>query len=262
MRQSEFIQELKINLAEKLSEQEVEDILADYESFFTSGREEGRTDDQISQELGSPAFLAQSLLEEQDGKNNKAMNKRIANPGKRLCAFLIDSVIASIPSFIVSLFIGSAVLPFILMILFYSSPAVSLSLFSASASFHEEESYATVTDAKGQVVKTQIEQSGNKPAAALIDASIAGVAFYLLYSLLCTWLLKGQTLGKKLMRIKVRFSTTDPATKGAIFYREFLGKILINSIPIVPLVSIFTVLFTKEHKALHDMLAGTIVTDC
>lgn len=262
MKQSEFIQELKANLAERLNEQELADILSDYESFFTSGREEGRTDDQISQALGSPTFLAQSLLEEQNGKNDKVLNKRIANPGKRLCAFLIDSIIASIPSFIVTLIIGTAVVPFIFMILFYSTPALSLSVYTASASFSQDESYATITDAKGQVVKTQIEHSGNKPASSLIYIGIAGIIFYLFYALLSTWLLKGQTLGKKLMCIKVRSSMTDPVSKGTIFYREFLGKVLINSIPLVPLISIFTVLFTKEHKALHDMLADTIVSDC
>ncbi|WP_157800238.1 RDD family protein [Sporolactobacillus pectinivorans] len=262
MKQSEFIQELKANLAERLNEQELADILSDYESFFAFGREEGQTDDQISQELGSPAFLAQSLLEEQDHKHEKTLNKHIANPGRRLCAYLIDAVVASIPSFIVSLFIGSAVFPFIFMILFYSTPALSLSVYTASASFSQDESYATVTDTKGPVVKTQIEHGENKSAPTLIFTGIVGIVFYLFYALLCTWLLKGQTLGKKLMRIKVRSSTTDRASKGAIFYREFLGKILINSIPIVPLVSVFTVLFTKEHKALHDMLADTIVSNC
>jgi uncharacterized RDD family membrane protein YckC len=83
----------------------------------------------------------------------------------------------------------------------------------------------------------------------------------MLYSLGATLILRGQTIGKRLMRIKVRRSDTDPVTRGRIFSRELLGKILINSIPIVPFISIFTILLTKEHKALHDMLADTIVVE-
>jgi len=63
------------------------------------------------------------------------------------------------------------------------------------------------------------------------------------------------------MHIKVMHSNKESAKRSSIFIRELLGKILINSIPIIPLVSLFTILFTKEHKALHDMLADTIVVE-
>ncbi|MHB8062240.1 MAG: RDD family protein, partial [Ruminiclostridium sp.] len=86
-------------------------------------------------------------------------------------------------------------------------------------------------------------------------------AFYLFYALICTLLFRGQTIGKKIMRIKVRHSNTKSITNVGIFCREFLGKTLINSIPIIPLISLFTISFTKDHKALHDMLGDTIVSD-
>ena len=63
------------------------------------------------------------------------------------------------------------------------------------------------------------------------------------------------------MNIKVKNSNLASVSNGSIFFREFIGKIFINSIPFIPLISIFTILFTHEHKALHDMLSDTIVSD-
>lgn len=63
MNQSEFIRILKEQLQDRMSEHELTEIINDYESFFVSGREEGRTDNQIAEELGSPIILATSLLE-------------------------------------------------------------------------------------------------------------------------------------------------------------------------------------------------------
>ena len=44
-----------------------------------------------------------------------------------------------------------------------------------------------------------------------------------------------------------------------IFKREVLGKVLLNSIPIFPVISFFTMLFTKDRLTLHDMIGKTIV---
>lgn len=48
MKQFEYLNELKENLEGRLSPETIKDILSDYESFFVSGREEGKTDDEIS----------------------------------------------------------------------------------------------------------------------------------------------------------------------------------------------------------------------
>ena len=82
MKQSEYLRELKENLDGKFSPEALKDILSDYESFFVSGREGGKTDDEISGELGSPAFLAKSLLEEHADHKPDQTDKHVANPGR------------------------------------------------------------------------------------------------------------------------------------------------------------------------------------
>ncbi|MCQ2008900.1 RDD family protein [Sporolactobacillus sp. STSJ-5] len=255
MKQSEFIHELEIQLKGNISEEDLREVLSDYESFFISGREEGRADDEISAELGSPSYLAQLLRDEQS-QQGRTINKNIANPGKRLCAFLIDAVIAVLPALLFSLLSKIAVPVLFMLIFSYASPAWGVSIYGGTAAYYQETS-TTVFD--GHNVVTENRTIG-KPSALMITFNYLSVAFYLFYALICTWLLHGQTLGKKLMHIRVRTATAEPASKWTIFYREFLGKVLINSIPLIPLASLFTLLFTKEHKTLHDMLADTIVT--
>lgn len=260
MKQSEFIHELEIQLKGIIPEEDLREILSDYKGFFISGREEGRTDDQISAELGSPSYLAQSLRNEQNDRLH-AFNKNIATPGKRLCAFLIDSVIASVPFLFSALLISSTIVPFLSLVLFYSNPAPSTIFYTATSMFYDK-TYTEVSEhAMHKNDNTTLIVKTEKHASLRNFIEIVGFTVYLLYSLICSLLLHGQTLGKKLMRIRVRAATAEPASKWTIFYREFLGKTLINSIPVVPLISLFTLLITKEHKALHDMLADTIVTN-
>jgi uncharacterized membrane protein len=294
MKQSEYLRELEINLESRLSPAEIQDILSDYESFFAAGREEGKSDDNISEELGSPAYLAKTLLSEHDdgdsykgsgkesykesGSQSKTAAIPAANPGRRLCAYLMDSIIAVLPALIVSFVFMANALPAYMMLLFSPSPAAgtaALVSYSAYTVVKNEtvgldEIVTTQASIKSNrdVVSTQVYRKGldgrwtsQKPnISAAVFAGIS-LAFYLLYSTVSTLLLKGQTIGKKLMGIQVRRSGKGQVSVGMIFFREFLGKVLLNSIPIVPIVSLFTILLTKEHKALHDMLADTIVTD-
>ena len=46
-----------------------------------------------------------------------------------------------------------------------------------------------------------------------------------------------------------------------IFVREVLGKVILNSIPVIPVISIFTMIFTKKRLALHDMIGKTRVVE-
>lgn len=290
MRQLEYLRELKENLEGKVSAEELKDILADYEGFFYSGREEGKTDDEISDELGSPAFLAKSLLEEINRRGNgqsgdkervqghSRSNNHIAKPGRRFCAFLIDAAIAVLPVLVISLMILRVIIVPYMMFLAYPSPGSGASLFIGYAAFSTftveksngvEETYTYRLDggsSEGTYEKREVvsldkgRETGRSGSLIYIFAMVA-LAFYLFYSLVSTLLFRGQTIGKKLMRIRIRSSNSGAVRPIDIFIREFLGKTIINSIPLVPIVSLFTILFTQEHKALHDMLVDTVVAE-
>lgn len=287
MKKSEYLRELKENLESKLPYEELNDILSDYESFFHAGKEEGKSDDNISNELGSPAFLAKSLIEERE-ENKIIQDKRITAPGKRFCAYFIDAVIAIIPVFVLTLIVFKSVAPSTILFVSYPSPLLGTMTSMGFATFEtytkestqgeiliEEEKIFNDSEQNSTIESTSNEGTdeviganayenssvANRPNLIVRVTAIVGIVFYLLYSVICTLLLKGQTIGKKIMNIKVKYSNLESVSNGSIFFREFLGKILINSIPFVPIISIFTILFTSEHKALHDMLSDTIVSD-
>ena len=61
MTRNEYLSKLKSYLS-ALREGELREILLDYEEHFNIGREKGKTDDEISAELGSPKEVAESIL--------------------------------------------------------------------------------------------------------------------------------------------------------------------------------------------------------
>jgi len=244
MKQFEYLNKLRENLKGELPAETVEDILSDYESFFEAGREEGKTDDEISAELGSPALLAKSLLEVHENGQAIQLDKHIAQPWRRLSAYLIDAIIAALPLFVLEILLNN-IIASIGALMAYPAPGIALYVSIAAAA------YTDFSTTSGNAVYYNRD----------FIASVVCIIFYMLYSLIFTLIFKGQTIGKKLMSIRVCSSDTSNATFGRIFTREFVGKVLLNSIPLLPIISLFTLILTKEHKTLHDMLADTIVVE-
>ncbi len=60
MTRGEFLGELRAGLT-GLRQQDIEDIIADYESHFADGRAAGRSDDDVARALGDPVRLAREL---------------------------------------------------------------------------------------------------------------------------------------------------------------------------------------------------------
>lgn len=65
----------------------------------------------------------------------------------------------------------------------------------------------------------------------------------------------GQTLGKKVLSLKVVNETGQTPGAGKFFLREIIGKLLSSILMIGYLIAIFD----KRKQALHDKIAGTFV---
>lgn len=64
MTKAEYLEELRTGLEERFTPGETADILDEYAGFFDSGREEGRTEEDVAAGLGSPAALVRMLAAE------------------------------------------------------------------------------------------------------------------------------------------------------------------------------------------------------
>jgi uncharacterized RDD family membrane protein YckC len=79
----------------------------------------------------------------------------------------------------------------------------------------------------------------------------------------CVWLDRyGQTIGKRILGIRIVRSNGEPATLGRIFLYRFLPVTLLGGIPVLGTLLTFTdilLIFRDSRKCLHDQFADTIV---
>lgn len=173
---------------------------------------------------------------------------------KRGVAYIIDIIVAFAPALVVYIiFTGtySGLTP-----LYYPAPVVG-AVSMADLPVAVDERVSTVTTDDGGIVTTH-NYSTSATAARML--SVAVIIMYVGYSAFCTVMYDGKTVGKKFMHIKT-VSTGDYGFTKAMLFREIIGKIIINSTVIVPVLSIFTILFTKERKAIHDFIGKTRVVE-
>ncbi len=115
-------------------------------------------------------------------------------------------------------------------------------------------------------------------------ATLIGIAISLLYYVLYVYKNDGQTIGKKMMKIKIKKKNNDQLTMNDLLFRTmilqgtlvsiigfctilFLDKdtylatnSLLNLVQYsILLISFFLIAFTKEKQGLHDKLVGTVV---
>ncbi|CEN27037.1 membrane protein [[Clostridium] sordellii] len=76
LNKKEFLEILKDYLSNHFSEDEVNDILRDYEEYFIDGEIEGKSDIQIIESLGSPKSIVRDLVGEMKESRINYNNKR------------------------------------------------------------------------------------------------------------------------------------------------------------------------------------------
>lgn len=242
MNKEEYLQSLKEYLSGRIDDDELKDILSDYEGFFLTGAEEGKTEEEISEELGSPKDIAFSLIEE----GGKKLSLRYAPVYKRIPALIIDVIVAGLPFiwFAPNTAIGSYFMP---QVMFNMIPAL---LSTVKCSNH-----------------TWISPIRSLWTAAIIASAL----WFLLINPLCMIIFKGYTLGKRIMKIRVVSADGTRANFIQIIIRECIGKYFINMLGsflpsiLVLLPSIASLIWacaSKEHRTIHDAIARTCVIDC
>lgn len=248
MTREEFLEEIAENLHGKMTTNEITDILNDYNEYFDAGMREGKTEEEICSEWGSPARIVKTLLAE--GQVNSSIDrvsvKHIPNSGhslekyelhfaplpNRIIAFIIDALIASLPiALLTRAFFAFFIMPFMPVVILSMA---TVTAYTSSPNLQSERIYGTLA-----------------------------LAFYVLYPIISLLLLKGQTVGKLVMKIKVVRQDGSPLRLTDILARETLGKLFVNGISfgIASLVSFIWSLVSNQHKTVHDVIGGTRVVN-
>lgn len=91
---------------------------------------------------------------------------------------------------------------------------------------------------------------------------IISLVLFSYYSLI-PYRLNGQTIGKRMFRIRTVNVDGTSMSFMTIFVREIIGRLFINfsTLGLAIPVSILVALYRKDHRTIHDVLANTIVID-
>jgi uncharacterized RDD family membrane protein YckC len=116
------------------------------------------------------------------------------------------------------------------------------------------------------LVATGAADAAIDPSAATIDVNVLGLAGLLCLCGFIAWIWvtavlvarNGQTIGKRLLEIKVVRSDGSPASLGRIFWLRNFGNWLLSVIPFYGLVDLLLI-FGVRQQCIHDLLADTIV---
>lgn len=109
-----------------------------------------------------------------------------------------------------------------------------------------------------------IVSAGDRSAIAMVAGVVVGLSGFLVWAYFTFLNVKrtGQSLGKKILGIKVVRTNGSPASVGRIFWLRNIANALISAIPILGavygLVDLLFI-FTESRQCLHDKLADTIV---
>lgn len=173
---------------------------------------------------------------------------------KRGVAFVIDALMAFIPALVMYFIFAKSNIG--LTPVYYPAPIIGgISMIDLPKEVNE--SVSIVESDEGGVISTT---NYSMTATLCRTLSVVVIIFYVGYSAFCTILYDGKTIGKKLMRLKVVTDGEENLTK-ALALREIVGKIVINSTVIVPVISLVMALAAPKRKTIHDYIGKTRVVE-
>lgn len=293
MTKNEFLRELLGTLQGRMPQADINEILLDYRDIFDSGSVEGKSEDEISAEIGSPAGIARTILSDAIRVDTSPMGdiSNLASMGRRLGAYIIDSFTCGFLIFMV--FILSAAAFFTV-----GSSQMEIRQDSSSPRYTQKITYGK----DGEMSKLEILHNGKRIFKGDTDAYnefieendikisayervtandiggmknirvltllplFFGVFVFGISNLLTTlqlWLTNGYTLGKWALKIRVVKPNGNKLTFLECFLRDTVIKTIANSITsgLLNLGSFIWASATPENKTVHDLAASTKVVN-
>lgn len=276
MKKREFLNELENALSGRLSESDIREITSDYGDIFENGTGSGKSEEEVAAELGSPAKIARTILEDGgDGKDpqyaksgsereytdfqrninektsriidkviepDRSVNSETLAPmSRRLGAYVIDGVLLG------GIGIGG------LLALF----APFMYMVRSSASVH----YVDL----GPMAGPMMSASGPVTRFAFMNIIILFLLMgaFNLFTTIFLWASNGYTPGKFLLKMRVVKINGAKITFLDALLRELVIKCIANSLlsGFLNVGSFIWGCMTEDHKTVHDLAAQTRVVE-
>lgn len=293
MTRKEFLTELKNSLEGKLPQDEISEILNDYNDIFGNGIYDGKTEEETAIELGSPAKIARKILEDTPEKQFKSNadksytdTRNLASMSSRFGAFAIDTIIGTI---ILVIIMAAAYIPFL------NQERVIWNVDNGGsgyeAKFHKDSNGLTTKVEVLDKNHKNVFEGSSEEFVSFIDSNKLDISkdfsirkhvttvkvpfpsrvklLIFLTALLAsnifnsfiTWKLKGYTIGKKLFKIRVQKIDGSAISFMDAIFRELIIKSIANVIlcGLLNIGSLIWASLTSERNTVHDRAAKTIV---
>lgn len=285
MNKNEFLSELKNALDGRLSESDIREITSDYGDIFDHSAADGKTEDEVAKEIGSPAKIARTILE--DGMDagvkagNSGSNSSETNGGREYTDFqkninektskIFDKVIEPDQNVAIeklapmSRRLGAYIIDSLLLGVVVIGGMIALfapflyMVRSSSAEIHY------VTSNLGQMGNQMITMGGPASGFAITNVIVVVMLFgaFNLFTTIFIWATNGYTPGKWILNMRVVKINGGKISFLDAFLRELVIKCIANSLlsGFLNLGSFIWGCVTDDHKTAHDLVAQTRVVE-
>lgn len=277
MNKIEFLRELENGLDGRLPESDMKEILSDYRDIFENGMANGKGEEDIAAEIGSPGRIARTILE--DGLNEGNAGNRSGSESQREYTDFQQNINEKTSKFFdkivtpdsqvkisslapMSRRLGAFVLDFILMglffvllfIIFLIPLGLMRTIFLDSGSFY------------GPLQNLHYGLSHFVSSFGLFAFGNIGMLLFTfgtfnLFGAIILWATDGYTPGKWILKMKVVKLNGQKLTFVDALLREVVIKSIANSFlsGFLNVGSFIWAYATEDNKTVHDLVAQTRV---
>lgn len=290
MNKKEFLDELENALYGKLSQSDVREIISDYGDIFENSVAEGRTEEETAAEIGSPARIARTILEDsaetgrapseagrkeagaskQEGREYTDFQRNINEKTSRIFDKIMDSdknvqieQLASMSRRLGAYLIDCLLLGGIslLGILAFLIPFNVMVKPSSSVVIEN-----MPVNMGGVAVKTGMLTADSMTSGLAIGNIFIMIFLFGAFNLITTvilWATNGYTPGKWFLKMRVVKVSGEKLSFLDAVLRELVIKSIANSIlsGVLNIGSFIWGCVTEDHKTVHDMVAQTRVIE-
>lgn len=292
MNKKEFLNELENALDGRLPQSDIGEIVSDYGDIFDSGAEDGKSEEDMAKELGSPAKIARTILEdgmdtrhsrqepgEQAGtsadnkgereytdfqknineKTSKIFDK-VLEPDQYVKIEQLAPMSRRLGAYIIDgILLGVVVIGGLFAVL------APFMFMARTSSFTTTIENVPVDIGNDIVVNNMMPMNGVATGFAFGNMIIMVMLFgaFNLFTTIILWATNGYTPGKWMLKMRVVKINGEKISFLDALLRELVIKCIANSVlsGILNIVSFIWGCATDDHKTVHDLVAHTRVVE-
>lgn len=198
------------------------------------------------------------------------MNNKKPTTFKRMLAFMLDFLLVSMLSGVIAVLVTNEI----------DYDETYGRIYNVTKAYSEKE--LTIDEYNNEVMDINYDINQKTVSVTIVTVAVS-ILYYIVFAYACD----GQTLGKKIVKIKVVSKSNEKASISSLMIRSMLiDMILVNALNVILIltlskenyISIYDIvnyassfillgsaifmMYRDDGKGIHDLVAGTVVVNC